>query len=59
MIKREGISRKSKTSADQINFLLRHKKGEDLETWDHPAVLHTYVERQAILEPILLYQPSK
>ena len=30
-----------------------------LETRAEPAVLHTYVENQAILEPILLYRASK
>ena len=30
-----------------------------LETQAEPAVLCTYVENQAILEPILLYQASK
>ena len=30
-----------------------------LETWAEPAILCTYVENQAILEPILLYQASK
>ena len=30
-----------------------------LETQAEPAVLRTYVENQAILEPILLYRASK
>ena len=30
-----------------------------VETWAEPAVLHTYVENPAILEPILLYRASK
>ena len=30
-----------------------------LETRAEPAVLRTYVENQAILEPILLYRASK
>ena len=30
-----------------------------LETWAELAVQRTYVEDQAILEPILLYQASK
>ena len=36
-----------------------HKKRKDsLETQAKLAVLHTYVENQAILEPILLYCTS-
>ena len=37
-----------------------HKKRKDsLETRTKLAVLHNYVENQAILEPILLYRASK
>ena len=37
-----------------------HKKRKDsLETRAELAVLHSYVENQAILEPILLYRTSK
>ena len=37
-----------------------HKKQKDsLETRTELAVLRTYVENQAILEPILLYRASK
>ena len=37
-----------------------HKKRKDcLETRTKLAVLRTYVENQAILEPILLYRASK
>ena len=37
-----------------------HKKQKDsLETQARLAVLHTYVENQAILEPILRYRASK
>ena len=32
---------------------------DSLETWAELAVLPTYVENQAILEPILLYRASK
>ena len=32
---------------------------DSLETWAELAVLSTYVENQAILEPILLYRASK
>ena len=32
---------------------------DSLETRAEPAVLRTYVENQAILEPILLYRASK
>ena len=32
---------------------------DSLETRAELAVLHTYVENQAILEPILLYRASK
>ena len=32
---------------------------DSLETWAELAVLHTYVENQAILEPILFYRASK
>ena len=38
----------------------RHKKQKDsLETRAELAVLCTYLEKQAILEPILLYRASK
>ena len=37
-----------------------HKKWKDsLETWAELLVLWTYVENQAMLEPILLYGASK
>ena len=37
-----------------------HKKQKDsLETWVELVVLHSYVEDQDILEPILLYRASK
>ena len=37
-----------------------HKKRKDsLETRTELAILRTYVEKQGILEPILLYQASK
>ena len=32
---------------------------DSLETWAERAVLRTYFENQAILEPILLYRASK
>ena len=32
---------------------------DNLEAWAKLAVLHTYVENQAIVEPILLYRASK
>ena len=32
---------------------------DSLETWAELAVLRTYIENQAILEPILRYQASK
>ena len=32
---------------------------DSLETWAELAVLRTYVENHAILEPILLYRASK
>ena len=36
-----------------------HKKREDsLQTREEPAVLCTYVENKAILEPILFYHKS-
>ena len=41
-------------------FKHRHQKRQDsLETWAKLAALPTYVENQAILELILLYQASK
>ena len=44
----------------EIVFKHRHKKRkESLETRGELAVLRTYVENQAILEPILLYWGSK
>ena len=37
-----------------------HKKRKDsLEKWTEMAILRIYVEKQAILEPILLYRASK
>ena len=42
------------------SFEHSHKKQKDsLETQAERAVLHAYVENQAILEPILLYRASK
>ena len=42
----------------QFNHI--HKKRKDsLETRAEPAVLCAYVEKQAFLEPILLYRASK
>ena len=32
---------------------------DSLETWAELAVLRTYIENQAILEPILRYRASK
>ena len=43
-----------------VNRYHSHKKWKDsLETWAEPAVLRTYVDNQAILEPVLLYCASK
>ena len=39
-----------------LNIVIRT---DSLETRAEPAVLRTYVENQAILEPILLYRASK
>ena len=49
---------KLKTRAARIayNIVIRTYS---LETQAEPAVLRTYVENQAILEPILLYRASK
>ena len=44
------------------NSVITHshkKQKESLEARAEVAVLHTYVENQAILEPILLYWASK
>ena len=44
------------------NSVITHshkKQKESLEARAEVAVLHTYVENQAILEPILLYRASK
>ena len=49
-----------KINSRAIFFNPSHKKRKDsLEARAELAVLCTYVENQAILEPILLYQPSK
>ena len=43
-------------------FSLRHshkKQKDSLETWVELFVLHSYVEHQDILEPILLYRACK
>ena len=41
-------------------FKHSHKKRKDsLEIWAELAVLRTYVENQAILQPILFYRASK
>ena len=45
---------------EMVNRYHSHKKWKDsLETWAEPAVLRTYVDNQAILEPVLLYCASK
>ena len=44
----------------QLTSAHSHKNRKDsLETWAELDVLGTYVENQAILEPILLYRASK
>ena len=51
-----------RTSFTPCNVLLYHshkKRKDSLETRAELAVLRTYVENQAILEPILLYRASK
>ena len=40
-------------------ILLVPQETDSLETWAELAVLHTYVENQAIRELILLYRGSK
>ena len=47
-------------NGEAVSFKHSHKKRKDsLKTRAGLAILHTYVENQAILEPILLYRASK
>ena len=48
----------SRDHFNSFNHSLKKRK-DKLETPAELAVLRTYVENQAILEPILLYQASK
>ena len=49
-----------KLNKNQALHVHNHKKRKDsLGTWAELAVLRTYFENQAILEPILLYRSSR
>ena len=50
---------KTETVTSGLCYISHKKRKDSLETRAQLAVLRTYVENQAILEPILLYRTSK